>query len=246
MTRPRRFIALLGALGTLASGVLASPVHAAGVDAGDVVVVDPGNPDTPLSGGQSATYFGLRLPADATCPGDSEHDDRRVQSFIVPATDDLTALQFRGTKPEGDGRWALYQANTETYASILTLRNDVAGQPAKLDLLPSFTFSVYDLTYLPPGRYKIGIACSHLKEMEKFWDAEVEIVADAGDQPGGFTWSVVDAPRGAEPAPADLPVDKDGAPTMLIAIAAIGAFVILLTFIPRRKRSATPRTEETV
>src|SRR5262245_9642793 len=103
----RKFVQRLRPLGLVATAAivaltgvatLSSQSVAAGtytpVDAGDVVVVDAIDNSSELTGGGSAVPFTLRLPDGATCPGDSAHDQWRVQSFLIPSTVDMASVKW--------------------------------------------------------------------------------------------------------------------------------------------------------
>lgn len=166
-------------------------------DVGDVVVVAADDLTRQLSGGGSAAVFTLRPPADASCPGDSASDNWRISSFIIPADDDPAELVIGPFAPEGEGRWPLYRATTSAYINEALEQNFEPGDPARLLPLPPLSFGVFPTDVLPPGRYTIGLICSQWKIAEKYWDTEILITEDVDDEPGGFRWSVPDAPEDA-------------------------------------------------
>lgn len=167
-------------------------------------VLDEPTPDGTASGnalttGGTATPFALRLPAGAACSGDATAG-YRIQSFIVPASVDPTGLTFNssGPVPLGNGanlRRPLYAA---TGSASFVNKSPSADAGLIVGLVP-FSFAVFGAqaaTVVPPGQYRLGIACTSDSgaTMDRIWEAQIEVVADAND-PGGFTWS----PAAVEP-----------------------------------------------
>lgn len=216
------------------------------VDAGAIEFVDP---DTrqPMESGDSNSVFSFGLPLDAACPGDSANDDWRVQSFLIPASDDPGALEYGVIRADGDGRFAVYTVDTRPYMHFLTEQNGAPGLPGRVDQSPRLTFAVFPAGTLPAGNYRLGVACTYFRETARYWDTEI-VIEDAADvHPGQFRW------RLAEPPSAPSEVDSDSSvvtPALLVTIglAAAGA----LWFGSRRRRSrpnstsSSPRTKEPV
>lgn len=174
-----------------------SSATAQDADAGTAALVDPADRTRVLRSGDSETAYRLILPDGAACPGDSANDDFRVNSFIVPASEDLSQLRFRAIGPQGpntDSRWALYTDAPNPYSQRLTLANGESGQPGRLDILPVMTFSLYPTETLPPGRYVMGIACSPGIEQttSTYWSTEIEISYDTSAELLQLEWIIVD------------------------------------------------------
>jgi hypothetical protein len=195
-------VVALVVVGVPASSVLATsaPTVDAPVDGGDVSVVDYYAPEDELAGGVSSTVFTLTVPDGAVCPGDSANDQWRLQSFIVPATVDPAELTFGGNDPVGDGNWSLYRASTSPFVDELTEPNTAAGQPGRISSTPALSFAVFPPTTLPDGEYRIGLACTLLRQPAIFWDTRLEVVSDPRDEPGQMRWSILDAPATAKVA----------------------------------------------
>ena len=172
----------------------ASATVGAPVDAGDVVVVAANDGSREVTDGGSATEFSLRLPADAACPGDSLHDQWRVQTFIVPATDDPGSLRYGVIAPDGDGRFVLYNVRGEPLIHVLTRANSGAGEPGAISEIPPLSFAVFKPGILQGGRYRIGVACTLFRETAKYWDTELVLTASPGDSPGQFVWRLANSP----------------------------------------------------
>ena len=51
--------------------------------------------------GGSATQFSVDLPKDSMCPGDSENDNWRLQTFIIPGDVDPGTLTYSVIGPTG-------------------------------------------------------------------------------------------------------------------------------------------------
>lgn len=221
--------------GTTALATTTSPV-----DAGDVVVVDASNPLKELDHGGSATKFTLRLPADASCPGDSENDQWRVQSFLVPATDDPGALHYGEIAPEGDGLWALYSLDTHAFVHILTLANSQPGLPGRIETLPAFSFVLFPPGTLPDGHYRLGIACTLFRATAKYWDTELILTTSPDDQPGQLVWRVAganaDAPRSSAGS-------SDGR-WAVVGVGVLGVAALIFVLRLRADRRSRPLLKE--
>jgi hypothetical protein len=224
--------------------ILAATAHAtvsAPVRAGDLIIVEADNPLKELTHGGSATQFTLRLSVEESCPGDSANDQWRIQSFLIPAADDPVALNYGEQGPDGDGLWPLYDLATHPFVHILTLPNNVAGLPGRIDAMPEFSFVLFPPGTLPDGHYRLGIACTYFRETAKYWDTELVITASPDDQPGQLTWRLANAPVAPET------VDKSGSSAFVwISLGAGFLGAVALTFIlwQRSARRTTPLLKE--
>ena len=222
------------AMGCLAISVAAfgsTGVHATvevPIDAGDVVIVDANNRRRPLTEGDSNTFFSVRLPDDATCPGDSANDDWRVQSFVIPDEMDPGALEYKALRPIGDNLHALYGADTRPYIQAFLGQNSGPGQPGQILDPPTLSFAVFPAGTLPEGVYRIGLACTYFRDTAKYWDTRIELTSDPAVQPGQFRWRVVE-PAGqlGDTSPDS---ESSGSPWLMISglalVAVVGAFVV--------------------
>ncbi len=219
-----------------AQGEVGAPVRA-----GDIEILDADNPTTVLTDGDSNTVFTLRLPGAATCPGDSANDQWRVQSFIVPATDDPGALTYGPIWPDGDGRYAVYQADTRPYSQVLLGQNEVAGQPGRILATPPLTMGVFPFGTLPEPAYRIGMACTLFGETAKYWDTELVMGEAPEAEPGGLSWRVATAASAAMVGSSLLIEDSSslpGWPVLLVAGLFVGAASVLV--VRWRLASRTP------
>ncbi len=194
-------------------------------DAGDVVVVQPNAALRELEGAGSATPFSLRLPEGANCPGDTRNDQWSYQTFMIPANDDPATLSFSAAGPTGSRQYALYEVNTSPLVDAILVPNLEPGQPALIPPLPPLTFDVF-----PPGEiegsYRIGVACTFLRESARFWDTEIVATRAEADEPGQFTWRIANRPA----------VATESDPSMFPALAlAILAAVALFLYTIRRR-----------
>lgn len=207
---------------------------------GDVTVVDGDHADRPLTKGGSATEFNLRLPAGAECPGDSEHDDWRVQTFIVPADVDPGTLQYTVIGPAGLHQYAIYDKYTQPIVDQNLIANDTAGSPARIDSFFPMSFAVFPPGEIPPGNYRMGVACTWFGATADYWDTELVVSETPDDQPAQLSWRLASAA-------ADAPTSNGHstrswlAPTIvtLLAVAGLGALVRA-----RRHRQPPSRFEE--
>ena len=167
-------------------------------DVGDVAIVDANDQRTVVDHGDSDDVFSLRLPDGSTCPGDSVNDQWRTQSFIIPIADDPIGIRYGaiGPEPVGNGRYAMFMADTRPYVHQLTRPNPGAGQPGVISAIPPLSFAVVAGEQIPPGLYRIGIACTYFGATAKYWDTEIVITASYDDQPGLLAWRLADVPAG--------------------------------------------------
>lgn len=227
-------VLVVGASAASAASAVAGP--APGGPAGEAIVLDADG--EPLTGGGGSTPFSLGLPEGAACPGDSANDQYRVQSFLVPADADPATLRFLGQRPQyqgqaadSDGGWALYELNTNSFLNRPTDLAPEPGAEGTIINLPSFSFDVFDPGMLPEGRVEVGIACSRFAETERYWSAELELVADPADA-AGVAWSVLDPPTRADEAGSGPAVGVG----LALAVAASAGFVLVRR---RSERAAT-------
>lgn len=224
---------VLGALLSVTLGVGAA--SAAGERAGDAVVINGLDGTASLTSGGSATSYSLRLPDGAACPGDSANENYRVQSFIVPATDDPATLTYESQKPAGEGRWALYDVNTTPFAQVLTEVATVPGEPGRITPLPQLSFAVFDPGMFPDGRYRIGVACTEWSETKRYWDTEIDIVADPADAPAQLRWAVVGTTS----------PDGSAGTSLLVGLTVVGVAVAVAVVVLRRRFSPVSSTSST-
>lgn len=168
-------------------------VDAAGVRSGDATIVSSSS-HQPINHGGSATTFTVRLPSDAQCPGDSAHDQWRVQSFLVPAAVDPGSLTYLLQGPRADGGYPLFDVATHPVSQLLLRANDAAGQPGYLDSLPDMSFVVFKDANLAPGEYRLGLACTQWRQTERYWDTRIVISAAPNDAPAKLQWRLASAP----------------------------------------------------
>lgn len=242
-TRARPFAACSATtivlLMTLLAGSTASATVGSPVNAGRVVVTDASVSSRELTQGRSATQFTLRLPPGAGCPGDSANDQWRVQSFIVPSTDDPGALRYAEVAPAGDGRYALYDVFTAPFVHILTDANSGPGRPGVISPLPALSFAVFPPGTLPAGRYRIGIACTLFRETAKYWDTEIVITQSPGDEPGQLTWRLAAVPAVIASS------DQGSNQWLLPSVGVLGAAALgLLLWRRSTHTSTTPLSKE--
>jgi hypothetical protein len=224
-------VAIVLVVGAAVGGVaLGGTAGAVGERAGDATVINGRNGSELLDRGGSATSFSLRLPEAAACPGDSASQNYRVQTFVVPATDDPARLTYESQGPAGNGRWALYDVNTTPVVQALTEMAAGPGQPGRITPLPQLSFAVFPPGTFPDGRYRIGVACTAWSETMRFWDTEIDIVADPADDPAQLQWAVVGAP--GPTGTAEVP--------LLVGMSVIGVVVAVLVLALRRRRARPP------
>lgn len=207
-------------------------------DAGDAMVVAGAGSTQHMTEGGSATEFSLRLPEDASCPGDSANDNYRVQSFVVPTSIGPEGVEYDGLgpKPNAYGDWAtfrqpLYDTATAAFDTAQTADNPGPGRPGKIVNLPMFTFDVYRPGELPAGRYHVGIACTLFNRPVRYWDTELVVVDSPADQPARITWMVAAGAGGGTSSGSGDP-SRSG----LAAVGALSAALLASRVYVRRRR----------
>jgi hypothetical protein len=195
---------------------------------GDAQTVDAVRRGEQVERGGSLTEFSLEPPPQSVCPGDSEHDSWRVQTFLVPGDVDPGTLTWAsGPRSDTATVYPMYDTFTQPVIEGLLIRNEVAGQPARISTRPAMNFGVFvPKGTLSPGTYKVGLACSWYGATGNYWDTEIIITSSPDDEPAGLTWRLASAPDSAPAASGD----GSGVPWNLIAIgvavvAAIGWFL---------------------
>jgi hypothetical protein len=223
-----------------ATGSALAQTGTADDDAGAAVVVDSVNVDRELSEFDSTTAFRLRLPEGASCAGDSANDDYRVQTFLVPADTDLSNMKYRSRSPDGNDLYrALRFVDGESSIQVPTDQNGGPGEPGLIvePALP-FTFAHYRESSLPPGRWKLGVACTPASwVVDRYWDVEVQLETAADVVPGGLRITVIDdagAPVATESG-SELPV----LPVLVGAALVVGVIAVIIQQSTKPKASTT-------
>ncbi len=215
---------LLGSAGCLS--ILLSPSAFGSVPAGAAEITLPGQL-TPLHSGGSATPYGVALPQDARCPGDSAHKGYHVFSYLVPKGESPATVTFTDLPRQGLG----YFANGVYVGAINTAEytGQIVGLPTEFTwsrLTPHLLFSSGGTTATWNG----GIACADSEGVTTdYWNTQIVFTASTTD-PGGFTWSV----------PATIDVSSSSHTGLWVGTALIVVAVVLSGLvIGFKRRSAT-------
>lgn len=237
---PRRRVLAPVAVMALTSFVLsagASPTPVVPLDRGEAAIVKAGD-GSPIAQGGPDTAFSLAVPQGTSCPGDSMHDQWRVQTFMVPSDVDLGNLSYGVIGPEGEYQYALFGADSSarSYANVLTQANAVAGQPGLIDGLVPFNFAIVASESLPSGSYRIGFACTYFGSTATYWDTEIVVTND-----GSFRWRLASAPESVLDTTASSKGWIPGA-----VLAGVLTIVVLVAAIRRHRTAsfATNRSKE--
>ena len=242
----RRLAAVVAAVGAvmITSGPALGQDAQTGDDAGAAIIVDSVNTARELDEFDSTTAFRLRLPEGASCPGDTANDDYVVQTFLVPADTDLASLKYNDRSPDGND--LLYRplrfVNGESSVQVPTNQNGGPGQPGLIvePALP-FTFAFYRENSLPPGRWKLGVACTPLGwVVDRFWDVEVELESAPEVIPGGLRITVLDD----EGSVAVETSDDDPSVIPILVGAALLIAVLVVVIRRSNKKPSVPATKE--
>lgn len=183
-------------------------VDAAGTLSGAVQFSVPAGSPTAgqtLTSGGSATQFNLKPPAGSTCTGDSATGGYRVQTYMVPTSVNPADLTFNALGPLFPAgtdaslyRSALYNTSGSLVVNLTTGIADASGGGLVTSNLPVMSWGAIPGTRPTPpaGTYNVGIACTRSagSVMDKYWNIELTVTADATDSPAGITWSTVTTP----------------------------------------------------
>lgn len=208
---------------------------------GDATIVQPYDQSKALTHGKAGTSFSVRLPAGATCPGDSANDQWRIQSFMIPGSEDPTKLTYGpiGPDPTDNVRYALFGIDTIPFAQQYTQRNTVAGQPGIIPALPPLSMDVVAGEKIPSGTYRVGVACAYFGKTAQYWDTTIIITDQTVGSSEKLLWRLSTEPESVNREPA-----TSGVPT-LIAFAGVVAALLLAILVWRRHRTGTRATSRT-
>jgi len=204
-----------------------SAAQAGTFEAGRAVVTQPGE-STPLNSGGSQTPFGLALPSNARCPGDSAHGYYHVFSYLVPQGTDPASVSFKTALPSrGFGLFT----QIEYYGAVNTA--PITGQI--VDIPPEFVWTrLTSSDLIPSGAttdvWQGGLACATAAgRVARYWNVDVRFTAGRADA-AGFVWAVT-----KPVAPSDQPIPWQVIAPVLIGLA-LGVGFLRLT----RPRPARP------
>jgi hypothetical protein len=198
-----------------------------------------------LDGGGSSTLFGLVVEGDHECPGDSQTEQYRIDSYMVPVDVDPSQLRYTQSGPYPPSfrdyagfQMPLYKVNKDPFAAELTARAQEPGGPGRFPPLPAFGWSVYVPTLgiddyaggLPAGKYRIGLACTLAARVTNLWETTIEITQDATDKPVGIAWKVT----GSQPLDLVSSGSEADATWLVYALVAFGAVMALVAVVLRR------------
>lgn len=214
----------------------------------DLLVVDANG--EALDGGGGTTGFSLELEGEDECPGDSTHDDYRVDSYMVPIGGDPASLDFNGAGPVpprfrdyADFQMALITTTGDNFAAELTGDAFDPGGPGPIRDVPGFDFSSYVPTPgidgwdggVPPGAYRMGLACTFAGRITNAWETTVEVRADAGDAPVGMRWTVT----GSQPTDLEEPGSRGGTNPMVLGLVGVAIVAAAAAFVLNRSSKDT-------
>ncbi len=210
------------ALAVVVLGGLAPVASAAGSRAGDAIPTNVATSGTVRSGGPS-TPFTLSLPSGAACSGDTATHGFHVYSFIVPSNIDVGALTFNPSTGPSQGL-PLVDITGSAYMAANT-----ASTTGQIVQVPTFDFNLFATTdqggtkvALPPGDYKVGLACANtVGQGDKYWDASFSFTAN-GSNPNGEVWTT------------SAPAKSGGGNGLALPVAAVA--LVGLGFLAYRRR----------
>ena len=193
-------VALTAAMfGVMATTASAEPLPPGTPAAGPAIL-------TPASG-NSGSRTGIMTPSPSFCQGDSASGGYRINTFLVSDSIDPATLSYTGDgpvlpagAPAGAIAYSLYGFVGQT-----TLQDiNTAINTGQVSNVPDIGFDVYTDADapLPPGNYKIGIACTLAADTTRFWSTPITIAADTvNGGPLNFTYAPVTPPGDVPEAP---------------------------------------------
>lgn len=206
---------------------------------GGVAVVRSDNTNSYLRAAAFDQPFSLRLPEQSTCPGDSSHDDWRVQTFIVPADQDPGVLAYNEVSPIVIGQpnalvSPLFDGTGSPFVNQLLGANTEPGQPGHILGFPVMSFARLADSF-GAGRYRIGVSCTRFRAGERYWDTTIDIAGSGAAR----TWKVV----GSMPSISGAGGRHTGSLRWIgIALAAVGLFALGVLWGGWRRKSSATRT----
>lgn len=214
--------------------ILMSGAASAAATAGAAMITKPSQ-TTPLDSGGSTTQYGLALPDNASCSGDTAHDQYHVFTFMFPKNLAPTAVSFKTGVPEGFGtRGRLGFFSDGEYVGALNTAPDtgqVVGLPQSYTwtrLTPKYLFTKGEST----ATYEGGIACADKDGVvTNYWDTEIVFTASKTD-PGGYTWYVPKSSQVAVTSGHSFPVG------IVLLVVAVVLAVIAVVMSRYRSREA--------
>ena len=193
----------------------ASPASAATL--GGTATISNPTTNQPLASGGSTTVFGVDLPAQAACSGDTATGGYHVFSYLVPETTDVTTITFVGGTPStglglADGSGYYGSANTApTTGQIINIPADFEW--ADLSNLGATAASL-DAN---GGAWNTGLACANTSgAVTDFWNSVVTFTV-SGSDPSGFVWSAVPGTGGTTTSSTTSGSTSNGGTTTTVA-----------------------------
>lgn len=194
-------VAMLAAVAAPLMG--AAPAFANGTLQGAATIKTAGGAAN-LQSGDGATQWTLRLPAGASCPGDSPNNGWRWQTYMVPASVDPSTLTFGSTGPTplGTGasfRQPLYFGTSQGASAgnpVVNQQTPAASPapgPGPIVNIPDFDLQVFTPGQIPAGVYNLGIACTlggpSATQMSNYWNVQMTIATGtASNGNAQVTW----------------------------------------------------------
>jgi hypothetical protein len=241
---PRAVLIALASVCMVAFAAPSTAQESAGVVRRQLLVVDKDG--KALDGGGGSTNFGVVLEGEDECPGDSAHDQYRVDSYMVPVDVDPTTLKFTGLGPTpanfrkyANFQMPLYKLSEDAYAAQQTSQQATPGGPGPIREIPPLGWGVYVPTRgidgytggLPAGEYRIGLACTYGARITNLWETTIEVKADPNDKPVGIAWTVTGSqPRDLE-SEAEPFGGKPGSSAPMLLVYALGAFALVMIVV---------------
>jgi hypothetical protein len=198
-----------------------------GASASTAEIVQPGT-TTALSSGGSATQFGVLLPNNAHCPGDSTKPPfYEAGSYMVLKGTNPAAVSFRGLFPVPGLFLVAFGAAWE-HQNVEKGTGDV--------LLPEyFNIARFQTSDVLPGGVKsavwdVGVVCENQHGVvSNYWNVGVTVTASSTD-PAGWVWKA---------DPSDLSSKTSPWPALIGLVVVVVAAALLVLAIRGRSEPAS-------
>ena len=203
------------------------------------------NGTTPSGPQGSNTGFDFLLPSGAVCQASTAAGTgEQVNSYVVPISSagdngNPGSITYNASGPNSPATNLSYSATTSYGPS----NTDTSAHPPAPSP-PAFfwsnfygpfgTFNPAGGSYLAPGTYDVGIACTTGAGVpDNYWNVQIDFAAAPSD-PNGFTWSLHQSPGGALP---------EAPYAYLLPVSAIGVAGAGYLVLRRRRRTTVGHIE---
>jgi len=219
---------LIAAMVTVLAVGVGFPQPAGAVSGATAVIVVP-ETTKPLTSGNSGSEFGLYLPGDPRCPGDSRFRPwYYASSFVAPPGVDPGTIKYVPHYPTPG-----YFARAYGAPWVWQVLEQITG---RVQLPPSFDLQYFTTSMVLPhgaqsATWSIGVACHNYDGVvTNYWKAPITFERSSTD-PAGFVWVAY---------PPKVLSSSSGPPTWIIVFGVVAVALIALWVVrsPRGLKAA--------